>query len=80
MSKFEVQVTITFSNIMAFLVLVTSFIMSMYFKETTVFIFGLPISAGLIGAKQYFDVKKTNGNGNGNGGNGNGTTDNVAKG
>lgn len=55
----NVEVTLTFSKIMAFLLLITSFILDLITtKNGAVTMFAIPFIVILVTGKQYFDRKK----------------------
>jgi hypothetical protein len=64
MNKFEINVSLTWSKIMAFLILTMGFTLSVIEKDITTFTLAAPIAAATIGFKQHNDktkVEKENG-------------------
>jgi len=57
-SKIELFVTITWSKIMAFLVLFCAVFLDVRNDSATAFMFAIPFIVFLISGKQYFDSKK----------------------
>lgn len=60
MMKFNIQ--ISFSKIMALLILILSFLLDLLLKTNLAFMFSLPFITTLIFGKQYFDKNKMNKN------------------
>lgn len=57
-SRFKFNVTLSWSKIVAFIMLIFSFTLSMHTNEVSSFIASLPFVAMLIMGKQYFDLKR----------------------
>jgi Na+-transporting NADH:ubiquinone oxidoreductase subunit NqrB len=56
----ELAIRLTWSKIMAFLILACSMILDMVVeKSANTFFMAAPIAAGLIAGKQFFDAKET---------------------
>jgi len=59
--KFEIAITLTWSKIMALIILVLAFVIDiMASREGTVFMFSVPFAVALITGKQIIDSTKTN--------------------
>lgn len=64
MKTLNINITLTYSKLMALLVFLGSFAMDFANdKQGTVFMFALPFVVFLITGKQFFDAKKTSPNG-----------------
>jgi hypothetical protein len=55
----KLAVTITWSKIMAFLMLLCAFVLDLINKGSTTFMFAVPFVVSLILGKQYFDKNKS---------------------
>jgi preprotein translocase subunit SecF len=58
-TNIQISIYLTWSKIMAFMILTLAFIMDMYSdKKGTVFMFSIPFVVGLVIGKQFYDRGK----------------------
>ena len=58
-AKIQLLVTLTWSKILAFVILICAFILDLVNGNSTATIFAIPFISSLILGKQYFDRNKT---------------------
>lgn len=58
MKKFDIEITLTFSKLMASLILILGFIASLILINATLFLSAMAISGGILTGKQFLDKEK----------------------
>ena len=56
--KFKINIELSFSKVMAFIILVMGFILSIILKDSSIIILAFTISGGIIGSKHINDQLK----------------------